>query len=523
MSKSRLLGVSLACVLCACSNANFAGKQEKENAAAPTGTTASTGPSGPASPATSAAAPSGPPANVPSPPNTNPATAATPVTTSPASGTLPDDPQTPPGANDATLPTACPYFKGGPEDAAPVSIRTQAELQAIEPNRSYRLENDVALAADWAPISLTGVVLDGAGHAITGAKVTIPADAAEGMGWGVFTSIEGSVLRNVRVGGAEVRSAAAVEPNGYAGVLAGTLKASCLTNVTIENGTVVANAYAVGGLAGKGEGVKISKVRVQVAISRPEGSALLAEAGSLGGLFGEGGGEISDARITAGITSKLGMTGGVAGNFSGELTDAEVHFTHRCGTQCLFVGGVSGWSPSGVKLTRVHAKVDIDGDGFIEPVAGLVGFGQPEITDSYADGTIVTKKTRTGETGGLVGRSLRTTLKRSYAAVRISGSVHGREDQAAYTCKEMDADHGITNPVGPLVATGLCATGTCTPAESSYWNQDASTCEASDAGTVLSNEALAKAASFAGWDFEAVWVLPEGATQPALRIESKAD
>lgn len=193
----------------------------------------------------------------------------------------------------------CPEFKitvhiGDGSKNYPYFIKTEGDLNLIGNTYaltdSYILRNDIVIVDDFKPIGFNAISetwvgfkgsFDGAGHTISGLKVNGSLSSV-----GLFSSLNGATVKDLTVTDISIKGA-----YNYAGVLAGQVENSTISNVKISNSEItnLANNSFTGGLAGAVLGanssVEIAGVE-NVNIALGEGETLPTDA-VIGGLVGE--------------------------------------------------------------------------------------------------------------------------------------------------------------------------------------------------------------------------------------------
>jgi hypothetical protein len=204
------------------------------------------------------------------------------------------------------------------------------------------------------------------------------------------------------------------------------------------------------------------------------------------GLFGVTGhgSEISNIRLEHIEVTGNRYIGGLVGMNEGDINNVyvsgEVTGSH-------FLGGFAGANAG--NINQSHASSKVEGVSFL---GGLVGANDGNITDSYANGEVIAS---TDFAGGLVGSNVRGTISNSYA----SGKVTGEQFAGGLVSENED---------------GIVTT--------SYWDQE-TTNQAASAGSPdeygKSAAEMKQQATFAGWDFDRIWAIDEGASYPYLRAD----
>jgi hypothetical protein len=378
------------------------------------------------------------------------------------------------------------------------AIATMADLQGVDSSvatraATYCLANDLdATGFAFTPIGdwfnpFRGA-FDGQDHTISNLTTYRSAYA------GLFGRILGGSVANVRLANVNVSGDNAV--GGLAGRNEGTI-----TN-SHSSGTVSAadsSGDYVGGLVGQNLGAIYSSSTAGTVTGGHEDT---------GGLVGYStGGEFS-SHSSANVTGVEYATGGLVGyQYTNNIVDcyatgnvaATTASDGTPGTGYTNAGGLVGSLFGSGTVTRSYSTGSVVNTGNYAYTGGLVGNNQDGIvTDSYSTGNV----TATGRiytlTGGLVGYNFNTVVA-SYSTGSVSASGSG-----------------------PLTSTGglvgyYDAPGTVT---SGYWDTTTSGRAWSAGGAGLTDSAMRRQTSFAGFDFTTVWGIAEGVTYPYLQWQA---
>ena len=162
-----------------------------------------------------------------------------------------DEPSETPGTGDSTPDTG----DTGTEQPKPtdvVEIASEAELLDAAAkiaadtdgyaSKTFRLTADIALSADFAPITGFTGVFDGQFHTISG--LTIDSDLAE---VGLFSTLQGATVMNLVIADAAVANAA---PDAEVGILAGSAENATVSCVTVSGSVTLGGRAVAGGLVG---------------------------------------------------------------------------------------------------------------------------------------------------------------------------------------------------------------------------------------------------------------------------------
>ena len=301
----------------------------------------------------------------------------------------------------------------------------------------------------WTPIGDAGeesgfnATFDGNGYIISNLSINWPDTDHVGL---FRTTTTNSVIRNLSLGSVSVTG------NSNVGALVGWNRGA-ITNVS-ASGNVAANAHSAGGLTGINHGnITASSASVKVS----------AQGYFAGGLSGETGQSITDSFATGPVTSKADNAGGLVGlannaTITGSYATGEVSAKNRVGgligeansvtvtgvyatgsatgnyTTYLnrgkrwqsrdgqSVGGLIGYATQ-ISVTSSYATTTVRG---AEQVAGLIGFAEGSIRNSYATGntwypTSTAWDGLKGSGGGLVGAQERFTSSDSYWDTQSTG------------------------------------------------------------------------------------------------------
>ncbi len=208
------------------------------------------------------------------------------------------------------------------------------------------------------------------------------------------------------------------------------------------------------------------------------------DAASLGILAGVNEGTIMNAGVTGvvvGSEATLNL-GGLVGENRGVIAECFAGATGR---------------------GRRPEPSDVEPDETLMPAhGGLAGMNAYAIVDCYATGDV----SGTGYVGGLVGDNY-LSISRCYAAVRVSGENLENTGGLAGHCES------ATRPTRPGPDTP--------PPVPDYYFLSPPSGNGPDngIGIPLTDEKMRQEASFAGWDFENVWMICEGQDYPRLRWE----
>ena len=261
------------------------------------------------------------------------------------------------------------------------------------------------------------------------------------------------------------------------------------------------------------------------------------------GLFGEiaKGGEIRNVGIEGGFIA--GMSGGarlgaqsggtvihcystadVSGNgwVGGLIGISHTGTVSYCYTSGTVTGGKSGTGIGGLighcaaeEVFRCYATGAVSGD---RHVGGLIGDNRSTVVECYATGLVKGKT----HAGGLIG-SNGGIVANCYATGSVTGN-HGVGGLAGFDMIIMNASYAAGRVTGKQNAGGLTgvmngqATFWWAKNAPSFWNLDTTGQQTSPNGTGIPADKMMSRDIFesAGWDFETVWGIHEGASYPFL-------
>lgn len=361
----------------------------------------------------------------------------------------------------------------------PYVITNRAELEAInqELDAHYVLANDIDLEnVEWESIGsmqcpFTGT-LDGAGFTISNLKIT----AETSTNVGLFGVTNNAVIKDLNIVGVSIIGETNV--GTIVGLMQGGNKQ--LINCHVSKGEVTGGTF-VGGLIGITDTTSaIATTYIVKCSSDVKVTATVKYAGSIaGGLKGSMTGSFATGEVMG-----ESYIGGLVGYYYGG-TMSECYFTGKVSGKD-YVGGLIGLSEAGLTLNVCYATGMIKGNNY---VGGLVGCVKgAKITNCYA----LTVIEGTSWVGGLVGSATgSTTITTCYFGGNITA----------------------TSNLGGL--SGVPANITV---KNSYFVESNNVI--SGGKTVAQ---MRQIATYAGWDFTAVWNITEDQTYPYLRVLPKPD
>ncbi|MDR1115845.1 MAG: leucine-rich repeat protein [Tannerella sp.] len=184
-------------------------------------------------------------------------------------------------------------------------------------------------------------------------------------------------------------------------------------------------------------------------------------------------------------------TGALAGSL---LAGGSIRYCHAAGSVSgsLYAGGLTGGNSG--SIAESYADVDVAAARTGNAVGGLTGSSSGSVTNCYAVGSV----SGTGsDFGGLAGSQTAGSITTSYAAGAVtgggatSGGLVGRKNGSITTCYYLKAGNSQKG-AGNSIADDRNVTG-------------------------LTADRMTSSASFAGFNFSAVWDINEGQDYPFLR------
>nr|WP_272211535.1 GLUG motif-containing protein [Marinicella sp. W31]MDC2877431.1 GLUG motif-containing protein [Marinicella sp. W31] len=210
---------------------------------------------------------------------------------------------------------------------------------------------------------------------------------------------------------------------------------------------------------------------------------------TVGGLVGHlNYGTIMQSYVTGTVTGKESV-GGLVGWQSGGTISAS-YATGQFGGLRSYVGGLVGRMYEDGTVEQSYATGRVLAGG--EEVGGLVGYmNLGTITQSYATATVAGK----GKIGGLVGWQSGGTIEQSYATGKLKGKNNVGGLVGFHDGGRIEQSYFDTYTTGKSKSTG-----------NRYYFE----------GKGLTTAQAHSASSYAGWDFETVWVPPGDGHYPEL-------
>ena len=192
-------------------------------------------------------------------------------------------------------------------------------------------------------------------------------------------------------------------------------------------------------------------------------------------------------------------------------------------------GGLVGSNHAGGTIKSCHVRLVIDSPNELLQIGMLAGINQGLIEQSSTDGRIMKSHTRQG---GLVGYNNGGIINDSYANVDLAtdiarrGGLVGHDEGSEGIIKNCYAEGHVgtvsrlNSHVGYLI--GSQHSEHYSYLESAYYNLgDSESAPSGQLGTALTREEMTAQESFAGFDFDQIWIMAgEGAgRRPRLRCE----
>ena len=392
---------------------------------------------------------------------------------------------------------------------------------------------DAAATASWnsgagfTSLSNFSGIFDGLGHTISNLNIS-----TSGNSTGLFGSTSlNSLVQNVglvaaSIGGGQytgalVGLAYGNVANSYAsGNVSGAYYTGGLVGFTTGN---ISNSYATASVASTGNYIGGLAGYSSASISNSYATGSVQGTSYVGGLagFADSSGSISNSYATGSVQG-TSYVGGLAGKTYGAVTADYASGPVGCST--TWAGGLVGYEYSGnISNSYATGSVAVTGIGG-RYAGGLVGAAYGSISTSYASGNVSSPN----YAGGLAGYN-GSNIGNSYATGAVSAS--------SYSGGLVGWNNGV---VGTSYATGG-ATGTPSyglaglntgSIANSVWNSALNTAGASGgtltnvvglSGADLQTQANYTSATTAngnvslGWDFNTVWAMVNGQTNPLLR------
>ncbi len=371
-----------------------------------------------------------------------------------------------------------------------------------------------------------GGTLDGRGFAITG------------LNWGLFGATgKNAIVRDLIMNKSNIASGRGL--GSLVGMNDGTIS-GCSVSGSISGGE--------GGLVGDNEGD----------ISDCHSSMTVTGRGNSSGLVGMNEGRISNCSFTGTFNSDGGPSGGIVGTNGGTGTNvASISDCYNTGsvtgidrtggivgrssgpvTRCFNTGNISGGHMTGgiagdsviYEISRCFNTGSVTGSNF---TGGLIGWNNAYVWESYAVCATLSECVSTGlvngqsNSGGLAGGDEGLIIN-CYSLGNVSGTtrVGGLVGQFGPLPDGFGSGLGnITNCYSVGNVTGGADTGGMIGWKSDvagnvsdcYFDNESAGQVNSAGGTGKPTSEMIKKATFAGWDFDAIWSIDEGISYPSLQ------
>lgn len=404
-------------------------------------------------------------------------------------------------------------FAGGAgTPSSPYLIQTAAQLDKVRkyPSAHFALTSDITFTpADFVaggaffnsgrgfrvlfggPSAFTGS-LDGRGHTIRGLQVRTSSSADTSAG--LFGQLSGTVRNLALADCTFLADGTAASAKSYAGSVAGRAVTALIENVTVSGGSV--SADWAGGIVGWASATTISKVRNSATVVS---AATYDGTGVTGGLRGGSAGGIA-GELQLSQVQEAGNTGVVTASSSLDALASE-----PSNVESVLAGGIVGMAGNSAVLESYNAGTVTAVRSTKFPgrcaayAAGIAATGdsRARIRDSYNAGQITGSEA--ASVGGVMGHTNGASIARVYHAGSVTSSsvwkgavaalvpsdVSLASIEHAYWYDSLDALNGIGGGAASLPPT-----------------------------VKLAQSELGIAASFVGFDFADVWVLPGAAAHP---------
>ncbi len=365
------------------------------------------------------------------------------------------------------------------------TIDSAAQLQAMtmaDNNAFYVLTDDIDFAVEVGPtnnITTLGDfwgVFEGNGHTLSNIHQAPGAAVPAGLFGDICLGCSGAEItsiQNLHVTNLSLTATAA--PAGFIIRATPTVASIGLAEIHLA-GSVSGGAVMTGGVVGEMSIARVTDVSFTGNVTGTN------QVGGIAGLAA--GSNIFTGVRFSGAVMGTSQVGGIVGRGGGNFSYNSVEGT--VSGSSTIVGGLIGRNTGGnVQYCRANAIVS-----GTSRVGGLVGDSDSDIVDSYFLGTVV----GTTNVGGISGLNTGEGIYRCYTTSDVTGT-------------------GVN--VGAL-------TGDNSGTFSNYYNLATSLCSGCNNAfttAALSSVQMKQQASFAGFDFSAVWTIAEGVSAPTLRWE----
>ncbi|MCV2359152.1 YDG domain-containing protein [Paucibacter sp. TC2R-5] len=298
------------------------------------------------------------------------------------------------------------------------NVSASSTTALIIGNTSYTVINSLGTAGDGSTLSLQGINGGLAGNYALGSDINAAATSNWNGGAG-FAPIGDAVnpfSGNFNGLGHSISGMTLKRPSTNRVGLFGYVESSgTLSNVSLVGGSISGGSF-VGALAGFNAGT-VKQVSASGVVTGSAGSI------SVGGLFGEHQGSLSNASASGSVNGTNALGGLVGTNSNGgSIGSAYSNAAVVGGASGSAVGGLVGQNiGSASSVSYVYATGNVSGNG---NVGGLVGVNSGSVSGSYASGIV----SGSSGVGGLVGRntkSIASSYWNSANATGIGNSIAG--------------------------------------------------------------------------------------------------
>ena len=393
------------------------------------------------------------------------------------------------------------FGEGGNGTAeSPYQIATVGDLQQIAsaPSAYYEIVNDLDMTnKEWTPIDQFSGHLDGKDHTIY--KMSIDADNNGLRRQGLFGQIVGegqdncAEVKNLKFYGAQLNLNSSTN---YAGLLAGSVTATKIDNILVNDMKISNGAGVIGGLVGD------ASLYSSIASSYVDANIDAADASKVGGIAGAlTTSSTVNASAALAVCNGGSNIGGIAGTTDSSSSDI---------TNCEFDGELSGTnSIGGIVGQAGHSKIE----NCVVSAASLTGSAADRWTNLWSMGYIV---------GDLVADYSGSTT------VLIQNNIAGSDCSMAFPegSTEYKGVHSIVGSTSEdqddpatEAAIGTNYALSSTPAAASSSAADGTATEAS----ALTEEFLTSAGYVFGDSADKPWKMVEDEVTPVLYFMYKAD
>ena len=303
------------------------------------------------------------------------------------------------------------------------------DLKGVAKAGYYKMMNDVDLTSwisanssstGWPGVGSNGtgsIIFDGNNKKVTGLWCNTTTSQN-----GLFSYLENAIIKDLTV---EVASGKQMKGGDYTAILAGQLKNSTVTNVTVK-GTVNGTLY-VAALIASSEGNTISGCNVvSCTINSATSSNMVA-----GMVASSKNDNINNCTVNATVkttasstTSVVPCRGGIVANLhNGTMTDCSFDGTITTSESSANVGGIVG-DATNISIDKCQANANITASGADTYAGGLLGSCETNssVSQCFTKGTVVASGTTT-YAGGLVGYTDATSpVDNSMSTANVTGT-----------------------------------------------------------------------------------------------------